>query len=942
MRISASYRLMSPLKHLSASDLSNASIIHMVVFVIWCVACSLPASPAAGEPPAINLLQNDAVHLKPIGCEISRRGESVVVNSPTPNADALVDIALGGSDSQNMIAGPTAIEFEVKTRLPIGDEEYVVFFCTADDATWSRFQRVPVRPDGEWHTYRLPLSATSPITGLRMAFGRQPQNVELRSLRLVQLAASLPADLEAERKAMPGHMLLADDVITFTVNCLEHTYTVQDVRTGRTWVSEPLTKWLSLYHVERVGETALELQMYDHFSRQIVRANVRLQTAGTIGFTIVPTNPEESLSGARFYPPRFRSALSDGQIVFCDRSCGVLLDQRDNTYASWPMRVYGSTHCLDMPWIGLFDDTSGDGMMLLLETPADAEVALVADDRGCHWPEVRWLPSMDSFRYPRKATITFTTGGRHVELAKCYREYLQASGKFRTLAEKAADRPEVERLKGAASLWAGRVHAQFIREMRPLGVDKGIVNTSKDPAVVRWLNDQGYLTGRYDSYTDIRPGSTGFQRDDVALTAVQQRPGGPPKRGWTLDTGEYYHWRSSALWDAAASAYVEQELAWRPYNARFVDVAAAAELLEDYHPQHTFDRRQDLSNRRALFERMNQRGLVLGTEHGNDWVIDLVDYFEGSMSGPFWWSSWPAGHLKQPTREQLSENYLKYGIGYEHRIPLWELVYHDCAVTTWYWGDTAGMLYKAAPELADRKDLFNILYGTPPLMWMDGTGYKLPEDLHRFLRTYHDTCHLHEHVAFEQMLEHEFLSDDKTVQRTRFGNGTPVVVNFADEPRTYTHGKQTMQLAPLGYFVEGPGFTQSRLLTSGGPVTLLQYPDFLAVASEGGATVAGVRANGRVMAFRTGDDRWNVVVDTAGEVQLNAHQITGWTDGTNLAVHTMDNVGEVGEIVARADESGVVRFTASDEDCRFVLSRDSREPHVATIGSEEPAKDGPG
>ena len=97
--------------------------------------------------------------------------------------------------------------------------------------------------------------------------------------------------------------------------------------------------------------------------------------------------------------------------MFCDRSCGVLLDTRDPAYAGWPLRVYGNTHCIDMPWVGLFDHARGHGMMLLVDTPADAEVAFDAADDGRHWPQVHWLPSMDQCAYPRTATLRFSDQG---------------------------------------------------------------------------------------------------------------------------------------------------------------------------------------------------------------------------------------------------------------------------------------------------------------------------------------------------------------------------------------------------------------------------------------------------------------------------------------------------------------------------------------------------
>ena len=42
---------------------------------------------------------------------------------------------------------------------------------------------------------------------------------------------------------------------------------------------------------------------------------------------------------------------------------------------------------------------------------------------------------------------------------------------------------------------------------------------------------------------------------------------------------------------------------------------------------------------------------------------------------------------------------------------------------------------------------------------------------------------LQSHVAMEQMVSHEFVSEDRTVQRTTFGDGTQVTVDFAN--RTY-------------------------------------------------------------------------------------------------------------------------------------------------------------
>ena len=158
-------------------------------------------------------------------------------------------------------------------------------------------------------------------------------------------------------------------------------------------------------------------------------------------------------------------------------------------------------------------------------------------------------------------------------------------------------------------------------------------------------------------------------------------------------------------------AYSQTRISEANRSGNFIYVMMAMTLMEDYHPKHTSDRKTDLKYRREVFQYYLQKGLVIGTEHGNDWGVDLVDYTEGGLSGPNWWipgtntSGWNAGHLRAPvSRADFSPEYLKYGLPTQ-RIPFWELVYHDCVATTWYWGDSAGWFGKVAPEIKTLKDL---------------------------------------------------------------------------------------------------------------------------------------------------------------------------------------------------------------------------------------------
>ncbi len=280
-------------------------------------------------------------------------------------------------------------------------------------------------------------------------------------------------------------------------------------------------------------------------------------------------------------------------------------------------------------------------------------------------------------------------------------------------------------------------------------------------------------------------------------------------------------------------------------------------------------------------------------------------------------------------REQLSPNYLKFGIGYAHRIPLWELVYHDCIVSTWYWGDTAGILYSAAPELAERKDLLNLLYGTPPLVWANGADYRLPEEFPRLLRTLQETLPFHSVIAFEQLTSHEFLSADRAVQRTSFANGATAVVNFCDEPREYDSESGVVTLAPRGYLVNGPGLSQTKLVVNGAVEAITSTDGSLIVECAATRMIKGIKSAGRVAAFRRDDDRWHVLCEEGQACKLDISQVTGWELGAaDYRVYSLTAAGEQVAELAKPDDRGMISIQSEGETTLFAIVR-TPAPKVA-------------
>ena len=186
-------------------------------------------------------------------------------------------------------------------------------------------------------------------------------------------------------------------------------------------------------------------------------------------------------------------------------------------------------------------------------------------------------------------------------------------------------------------------------------------------------------------------------------------------------------------------------------------------------------------------------GLVCGSETGHDAAVPYVHYFEGMLSlAPYRVPD--SGRDMMRLWDDVPEQVAKFQTGHVYRIPLWELVYHDCVVAHWYWGDYNNKL----PKLWDRRDLWNALYGTPPMFMFSRKSWEVNRD--RFVQSYRTAAPVARATGYAEMLSHEWLTSDHAVQRTRFANGVVVTVNFGGTPYRLADGTN---LPPLGRHVDG-------------------------------------------------------------------------------------------------------------------------------------------
>jgi len=699
-----------------------------------------------------------------------------------------------------------------------------------------------------------------------------------KSAACLMLAILLPAHAAVE---------MANPHLKFRADPSKNQLTINDAKTGRLWTasfdqcagSSGVDEWqhlkdpdygkFVLREARQTSPSTVGLTVEDPGNKRTYFLDAELKADG-VTFELSSENMDVPVSCIGL-PPLFSTDLEDGYLVFCDRSCGVFKSQSDfDGYADWILGTYENTSCLNMPWVGVVDQKKGDGLLVLFETPLDSAMHLKRHDNRI-WPQPLWKACMGHLGYRRRVSLRFSESGGYVALAGMYRDYQKEQGRLKTLEAKISERPKVARLAGSPPVWGDGDVFEFLRDARNLGVTRATFGNAERGGRGRpdmeELDRLGYLALRYDSYSDILEGKTWFQQDDVKKTAYMLQPEGPLLKGWRTLEGLQYYSRSSAYALKAAEAYSKELIEAPGFNAHFIDVMCAMDLVEDYHPDHTFPRSRDMEFKREVLKYYDGKSLVLGTEHGNDWAVDLIDYTEGSLSGSLWWTAgnnktgWNPGHLQRPiSRNDFSPLYLKYGVNPANRIPLWQLTYNDCVASTWYWGDSPGWFYELAPEITDQKDLMAILYGALPLFWRDNyRGYDWNKNKVRWMESYYLTVKFNEAVFGQQMVSHAFLTEDRQVQKTEFKNGGVALVNFGTDPYETVLDGRILLLPPNGFYAKAPGIEEGRLVQNGSTITFVKSRDLFYWKSDRAVPGEDLSVAGKLVLFRLDENRWNLL-----------------------------------------------------------------------------------
>jgi len=660
---------------------------------------------------------------------------------------------------------------------------------------WTFGGRTAVGPR-DWHLLRSRFVIPRNVVAIApRLIGYRPATVWLDDFSLAKEANVM----EMRPKDMPETLSISNAALSLAIHTEDATLSVTDKRTGQIWRQQSLAEGVILRSA-KVAD-GIEMTLLDAPSGMDVQAVIQLE----------PDCPEFTVTlsaeGGLEQPIRFPHPFvtEPGTFLAVPMNEGISYPVEDKTINTTRLIAYGG-HGICMAFWGVTDGRQGH--MAIIETPDDASIRINRlDGKLCIAPE--WDSQKQHFGYDRKLRYVFFDKGGHVAICKRYRLHAEQTGKLKTLEEKRRENPNVDLLIGAVNVWCWENDAlTIVREMRDLGINRILWSNRKPPEVIKAMNEMdGVLTSRYDIYQDLMDPQIVKDKlrgqhsdwtqagwpDDLMLDQKGNR-----REGWRVKGKDGQMYPCGVLCDRQAVKHAEQrvpaELKTHPYRSRFIDTTTASPWRECYHPDHPMTRSDSRHWKMELLRYMSETaGLVTGSETGHDAAVPYVHYFEGMLSlGPYRVPD--AGRNMRKIWDEVPERVAKFQVGHKYRLPLWELVYHDCVVAQWYWGDYNNKL----TALWQKRDLFNILYGTAPMFMFDSRLWE--QNKERFARSYKNICEVTRAVGYAEMTGHSFLTPDRDIQQTTFANGVTVTVNFGEKPYRLSDGKE---IEPMSYHVSG-------------------------------------------------------------------------------------------------------------------------------------------
>lgn len=530
----------------------------------------------------------------------------------------------------------------------------------------------------------------------------------------------------------------------------------------------------------------------------------------------------------RLFP--VRSITEDGYVTMPDEQGMLIPSKFEEGYfrnLNWIWeRIAGwgrQSASISMPWYGA---KKGDSSFIcIVETPDDVSYSLIANDIRPPEPQVAngslrenmpgyqdrlsavwptWNTVKGELGYLRTARYYFQPRGGYVEMCKTYRKYAQKNGKFVTLKDKMAANPNVAKLVGApnfemmivknhpyepqiqgqssaiydgyhAVLTSFDDLAEIVQDMqKTLGLQHAVIRiagwgqmgydnyrpidelpVNKEAGgperlanAIRIAKSAGFLAGLFDNYRNLDLVSPSYDEKYIMRDAE-----GALVPGFSSEGG-----RSEEICPAEGVKLIQHNVSYYKSalepNMMYLDTIGGLPLVECYDPRHPLTRSECREQRLDIIKTATGAGFVLGVEAPmQDWNLAQVSYYD-----------------EHPNNRSGIE------------VPLYALVYHECAVLYRQHGtpyNSGNDEYGFVREPWPSKFLRGLLFGDESSWTLSKENYYTWRDTIKQIDAIM-TPH-HRRLAFDEMTSHKFLSPDYSVQQTEFSSGVQVTVNYGQK-----------------------------------------------------------------------------------------------------------------------------------------------------------------
>lgn len=367
-------------------------------------------------------------------------------------------------------------------------------------------------------------------------------------------------------------------------------------------------------------------------------------------------------------------------------------------------RKIGSGSCY-MPLYGRH--TNGMTYSAIIETPYDAAVFSSKGSNDSFLTSVIWESSLKKIGYERSIIYTFHNCGDYNTVAKDYRRYIENKGELKTIKQKFAENPNIERLIGTPLLHnkiyeclnkqsnmykSGGINerlystfenrAQQLQKLKDLGLKKLYIHTDgwgengydhghPNPLPIckkaggskglKKLLDKtkelSYLFAFHDQYRDFYLDSSAYDEKKRVIRAngsihYEETWDGGPQTILCTTFAPYF----------VKNTYDKLENQGIKPDGVYLDVFSALPGDECLDENHKITREQSVEYRRACCKLLNDRGIIVSSEEGGFHLINSVALIH---------------HAPYYEKPQY------YGEPYGIPIPLFNLVYHDCLFIPW-------------------------------------------------------------------------------------------------------------------------------------------------------------------------------------------------------------------------------------------------------------------